>query len=137
MIITIKAVAPLSGETRLCDGPGRGLDRAVGPIGLGFSEQRNIGMRQPIRAKSATPLDRGCARLTIEFSVSRECASLAAANAWTFNHRRLCVRAGTLYIVQDTLTETYPNAVLTIKSCQAVGVSVQTSYSIVAAGLET
>lgn len=135
MIITIKAVAPNSGETRLCDGPGRGLDKSVGPSGFGFGEQRNIDMSQPIRALNAIPLDRGNSRLSLTFTIARQCSSMSAATNWAWNHRRLCVRAGTLYITQDNITETYPNTVLIIQSCAVMGVSVQVTYNIITAGV--
>jgi len=135
MVVTIKAVAPKSGETRLCDAPARGKDRCVAIGTLEGAEQRNKDLKEGFRALTAQPIDRGNSRLKLQFSVTRECASFDAARSWLLAHIRDCVRSGTLIIAQDTGTTVYNNAALEIVRFYTTGVSIFVTYAIDCEGI--
>ena len=129
MIILIQS--PAGKETILCDGPGRGLERMVGPLsdGCEIDDQRNGQPSEALRAASIAYYDRGNGRVAMSFQVTRECVSASAAFVWQIAFHANCVRSGKLYMIQDTFKALFPTALLNLKT-KPLGVTRIITFSI-------
>lgn len=111
-------------ETVLCDGPGRGVDRNVGPLdGLSIDDQVSVQPIEIMRAAQSKFINRGNQRTSLTFRVARECRDIVAAHAWQVSFHAGCVRNGTI-----RLTETNTNGQNQVVQIEnAVIVSIKTS----------
>lgn len=125
-------------ETVLCDGPGRGRDRNVGPLddGVVIDDQVTMQLAEYLRAPAAKAFNRKNQRTSIAFRVSRECESLTAAHAWQVSFHSSCIRAGTLILIETLASGAekrvnVPDVVITSIKTNPLGVTRLVTFQIV------
>lgn len=134
MQILVKDTATGSVQT-LCHGHGTGVDKHVGPSDLITEGPISVQMAEFLRATNAKAYSRGNRKARLSFSVTRECASLQAAEAFCLTHPRDLQRADTVLIVaqgnRGAVTNlAIGNAVVENVQCRQIGVTVQISYTL-------
>lgn len=124
-------------QTVLCDGPARGLDLLVGPLVPGVSCSSATSVQAAPRFRAATTLffDRLNRSVALQFSVSREMASLQAAESWQLAFLASVIRAGTVYFFEsdaggNQLQWRLLNAVIAEIGFTPMGVTREVRYTI-------
>ena len=93
-----------SAETVLCDGPGRGLDKNVGPLNEGVlvDDQVIFQVAEGCRWESVKVFNRKNRRTSTTFRISRECSSSLAAHSWRLEFHGRCIRFGTIIMTETS-----------------------------------
>jgi len=111
MQIILKDAAD-GGETVLCDGATRELDKSSGPEGISAPMELVTQVRAFVRGASAKPTNRGNAKVAITFAVTRRCADQAAAVEWLLSHLANCKVKDTLILASGATRWTVPDVSL-------------------------
>lgn len=134
MRITITASTANARPFELCkqDGGTRGVGSAVCQDGLSISEERGVEKIEALRATNAQFIDRGNASVSISFTVSREHASVEAAQGYMLFHASNVPHSGRVEFEewQNRGRAWIYGAVLTVGSSIQRGVSTEHQYTI-------
>ncbi len=129
MVITL---TPATGSAvTLIDGPGREVDKTMGPlVGMSGSVGTPVQDRKPIRKAFAKPLQRGGSVGNLSFAGVRLCASQDAARTWLIGHLAAFPLSGTPTLTDTGLVTTMADAVIALVSYRWQGISVHLDYQV-------
>lgn len=119
MIITIDS-------DTICDGPDRSVNKNTGPENLQISAQTTAQVRRFLRVQNAKVSDRLGMVSQIAFGVTRLCADVAAAEAYSAVHPATVARSGTLTLGSVEVSD----CVIDEVACRQMGVTVKIEYRI-------
>jgi hypothetical protein len=135
MRIVIKDSA--NNQTVLCDGPGRGADKNIGPLdGISFDDQIVTQVAEYLRQSAIQAFNRGNKRTQVQFRVVREMASVNEAHTWQVAFHSACIRQGTVQFIETSnsgVQHTYSlaNAVIAGIRSTPLGVSRIVEFTII------
>jgi len=129
--MVIKITPATGSAVTLIDGPGRAVDKTMGPlVGMAGSVGTPVQDRRPVRKAFAKPLQRGGSGGTLSFSGVRLCASQDAARTWLIGHLADCPKSGTLTLTDTGLVTTMADVVIALISYRWQGISVHLDYQV-------
>jgi hypothetical protein len=122
-------------EQILCHGHVEGIDKHVGPSNLRTSGPISVQQGEFLRATYGKAYNRNNLKTMLSFSITRECASAQAAEAFCLTHLRDVLRSNTCVVQAEgskggKTTITISDAVLQEPVCEQIGVSVVITYTI-------
>jgi hypothetical protein len=90
------------GETNLCDGWDRAVNKSTGPTQFHLSAPISVQLAEYLRATFAVPIARGNAKPELSFSVHHLSETVSDSERWMFEHVLAVPRSGTMTLTPDS-----------------------------------
>jgi hypothetical protein len=124
-----------SGTTTLCDGAERGVNKSTGPRELRVAGPVEAQQAKFFRGAAGKVWNRGNRLVSVSWSVTRELASVGAAEEFCVEHVATVKREHTIAFVAATGTKTLTDAVLVGVACAHIGLAVKIDYQAIGGAL--